>query len=398
LGDGLSTALSDMVLSWLNAGPEVSLGFDQLRRSSVKGREFADAWQTELTQFWQSEDPFTFEKRIARSLPDRAFLSADLTAGTDPSNPSARLVVVGKVIPGRAQLFAEEDGFERSLASAELYRADQGGLHHELAWVGGLDPGGYQIQIAGKRSDNVTLSLTFPGADGKLVSAVVGPFPVIAGSVAFVDVFPGTDQAGWTAQGRNFAPISGARQIDAGPDLTLLAAVQDLEADPRGHAISLLFNRAVAGDPNRDPLKYDVRSEFGVNAVQAALPQPRDPRRIVVGVTNHPSPYASIAVSVTKLLDASNLPLAPDPQTVALDVRDRTPGGSVEGLVIGADAKPVPNAEVVLKMPSVSDITGQTFLDDFAVTAADGAGHFSFEYIPIRQGTVFTLEAADPVT
>src|SRR5215472_301693 len=49
-------------------------------------------------------------------------------------------------------------------------------------------------------------------------------------------------------------------------------------------------------------------------------------------------------------------------------------------------------------MPSVSHITGQTFLDDFAVATADGAGHFSFEYIPIRQGTVFTLQAADPVT
>src|SRR5262249_7260953 len=218
------------------------------------------------------------------------------------------------------------------------------------------------------------------------------------GSVAFIDVFPGTDQASWTVQGTNFSTITGAAQIDPRPDLTLLAAVQDLEADPRGHAISLLFNRAVSRDSNRDPLNYDVRSEFGVNPVQAALPQARDLRRIILGVTNHPSPYASITVSVAKVLDASNLPLAPDPQSVALDVRDHTPGGSVEGFVIGADGKPVPNAEVILQMPSVSDITGQTFLDDFAVANADGAGHFAFEYIPIRQGTVFTLQAADPVT
>ncbi|HEY6930588.1 MAG TPA: carboxypeptidase regulatory-like domain-containing protein, partial [Thermoanaerobaculia bacterium] len=331
-------------------------------------------------------------------LPDRSFLSADLTAGSDPANPAARLVVVGKAIPGRAQLFAEEDGFERSLSSAELFRADQGGVHHEVAWVGNLDSNGYQIQISGKSADNVTLSVTFPGAGGKLVSAVVGPFPVIPGSIAFVDVFNGTDQTTWTLNGTNFTPMSGATQIDPRPELTLIKAVQDLEADPRGHALSLLFNRALQDEPNRDPLKYQVRSEFGINPIQAVLPQAFDPRRVILGVTNHPSPYASIVASVTGLIDASGQPVAPDPQTATLDVRDRTPGGAVEGFVIGADGQPVPNAEVILRMPAISDITGQTFLDDFAAAKADGSGHFFFEYIPIRQGTVFTLAAADPVT
>jgi hypothetical protein len=399
LGEAESTALSDLVLGWLNAGAERSTGFDLLRRSSAKGSDFAAAWGGELTRFWQSEAVFDFQRRIARSLPDRFFLSAALSEGSDPANPSARLVVAGKAVGGREQLFPEEDGYERSLPSADLFRAEEGGSHYELAWLGGPDPGGYQLQIAGKRSDTVTLTVTYPGAGGKLVFVTFGPFPVAPGSIAMVDIFPGADPGSLFLQGTSFAPIAGVVQVEPRPDLTLVAAVQDLEADPRGHAVSLLFNRAVGSDgASRDPGKYEVRSEFGVNAVQAALPQGADARLVVLGVTNHPSPYATITVRATQLSDADGRPLAPDPQVVALVVRDRTPGGSVEGFVLGASGKPVANAEVVLRMPTTSDVTGQTFLDDFAVARADGSGHFFFEFIPIRQGTVFTLAAADPAT
>ena len=85
-------------------------------------------------------------------------------------------------------------------------------------------------------------------------------------------------------------------------------------------------------------------------------------------------------------------------QIVNLDVRDRTPGGSVDGIVIGANGQPVPNAAVVVRMPAISDTTGQSFQADFASTSADSSGHFFFEYVAVRQGAVFQVFAADPTT
>ncbi|HMF08140.1 MAG TPA: hypothetical protein VKJ00_03320, partial [Thermoanaerobaculia bacterium] len=233
LGEAESVAWSDLVLGWLNAGTvDISSSFDLLRRASKKGHEFAAAWGGELTRFWASEDPFDFQKRIASSLPDRAFVSAVLMAGNDAANPSARLVVLGKALAGRAQRFADEDGYDRSLPGAELFTAESGGVHHEVAWIGGLDPGGYRFQIAGQRADSVTLTITYPGADGKLVYASFGPFPVSAGSLASVDILPGADPGSLVLAGPGTGPIVGVVEVAPRPPLTLVAAVQDLDADP----------------------------------------------------------------------------------------------------------------------------------------------------------------------
>jgi protocatechuate 3,4-dioxygenase beta subunit len=405
LGESESTAASDFLLGWLNGGAEKSTGFDQLRRASSKGAEIASAWGVELTRYWQQESPFDFQKRIAAELPERSFVSAVLSAGLEPLNPSARLVLAGTGVPGRSQLFSGETGYERSLANAELFRASRSGTQYEAGWIGGPDAGGYQVQIAGKRSDNVTLTLTYPGAGSKLVFATIGPFPVVPGSVAFVDVIPGVDPAQLTLQGTNFAPIEGNVELQPRPPLRLLAAVQDLEADPRGHAISLLFNRALSPDAApEDKAKYEVRSSFGVNATSAVFHQlghsidASDPRRVIVGVASHPSPYVTSTVRVIGLADTGGVAQSPDPQVADLNVRDTTAGGTVEGVVVGAAGEPVAGASVVLRMHETSDTTGQTFLDDFAATTADGAGHFFFEYVQIRQGEVFQVFAADPAT
>ena len=70
------------MLGWLNAGAEQSVGFDQLRRASVKGGELAAAWGDQLTRFWQTETPYDFQKRIATSLPERRALTAVLSSGS----------------------------------------------------------------------------------------------------------------------------------------------------------------------------------------------------------------------------------------------------------------------------------------------------------------------------
>lgn len=223
--------------------------------------------------------------------------------------------------------------------------------------------------------------------------------------MAFVDVIPGVDPPQLTLQGTNFAPMAGSVELQLRPPLRLLAAVQDLEADPRGHAISLLFNRALSpGEAPEDKAKYEVRSSFGVNGTSAVFHQlghsidARDPRRVIVGVASHPSPYVTSTVRVSGLADTGGVAQSPDPQVADLNVRDTTPGGTVEGVVVGAAGQPAAGASVVLRMHETSDTTGQTFLDDFAATTADGAGHFFFEYVQIRQGEVFQVFAADPAT
>src|SRR5262249_16263714 len=142
VGETDSTSQSDFMLGWLNAGAQPSTAFDQLRRSSSKGTEIATAWGQQLTQFWQQEAPLSYHQRIATALPARPSLSATLGTGTDPANPSARLTVSGISLAGRLQLFSGESGYDRSLPSAELFRASQGTGQYEVAWVGNPDPTG----------------------------------------------------------------------------------------------------------------------------------------------------------------------------------------------------------------------------------------------------------------
>ena len=398
LGEDESTALSDFTLGWLNAGAEKSVGFDQLRRASVKGSELAAAWGAQLTLYWQSEVPYDFQKRIATSLPERKALTAVLSSGTDPANPSARLVLAGRTIAGQALLFPGEAGYRRTLPSAELYRASPSGTQYEVGWIGSPDAGGYQLQILGKRTDSVTLTVTYPGAGGKLVFVSFGPIAVSSGSSATVDLIPGIDPSSLAVVGASIGSVAGSLQIQPRAELKVIAAVQDLEADPRGHAVSLLFNRVVNATVAADKSHYEVRSPSGVNTTVVMAPQGGDPRRVILGVTNHPSPYTTPTVRADQLTDGDGIVMSPAPQIVNLDVRDRTPGGSVDGVVIGANGQPVPNAVIVVRMPAISDITGQTFQSDFASTTADSSGHFFFEYVAVRQGAIFQVFAADPAT
>jgi len=140
-----------------------------------------------------------------------------------------------------------------------------------------------------------------------------------------------------------------------------------------------------------------VHPSSGVNPTVTALLQP-DPRLVIVGVANQPSPYTASTVQASGLTDAAGVAQSPDPQTVTLAVRDQTPGGSVNGVVQGATGQPVAGATVVLRLPQVSDTTGETFLDDFASATTDATGHFAFDYVQIRTGAVFQLQAADPAT
>ena len=120
---------------------------------------------------------------------------------------------------------------------------------------------------------------------------------------------------------------------------------------------------------------------------------------MILGVTNHPSPTPPSTVRADQLTDGDAIAMSPAPQIVNLDVRDRTPGGSVDGVVIGANGQPVPNAAVVVRMPAISDTTGQTFQQRLRRrrprTRPDISSSSTW---PSAREPVFQVFAADPAT
>ena len=232
--------------------------------------------------------------------------------------------------------------------------------------------------------------------------AFFGPFPVIAGSVAFVDIIPGSILPGSRFQGTNFPlnrrdpdrTASRSEAPDSGSGSDSRSATRDCAA---------LQSRPLYdpdNQPTNDKTKYEVRSSFGVNPTARRGASDQQPRlRSARGHHRRrqsPSPYVTVTAQVSRLTDPRCVAVAGSP-IVNVDVRDRRPGGSIDGTVIGSNGQPVASAKVVLKVQEISDTTGQSSRRT-AVATSDGAGRFGFEYVQIRQGEVFQLYAADPAT
>lgn len=399
-GQAADLSLAEWTLEWLNANPATtSANFDLLRRETNKGSMLSDGVGNQLSLQLANETAEELEQRILQNLPELPHLSAFLSEGSDTSNPVARLSLVDLASNVQSQFRRNENGFLRNVANAEIFPLNVNGSVFEYGWIGQPVTTGYQVQVIGEQTGAVDLSVYFPDGSGGVVEASFSAIPMTPGVVSYLNVQPGQLPGTLTLQSTDGGTVEGSLRDLPAPPLTVELAAQNLEADPRGKAIAVLLNRAV--DPTAPASSSASNFLFAADTedpVNIALPQADDPRLIILGVNNHPSPYRSWQLQVSGLTSASGIALSPSVQLVPVAIVDLTPGGSVAGQVISATGQPVPNADVVLRETATSDITGQQFYDDWATAQADGNGQFLFDYVPLRQGQVFEIDAADPAT
>ncbi len=400
IGEPSEIAFAEWVLGWLNANPASrSNNFDLLRRMSSKGAALEAAGGTRLSAILQNSTPADFEAALGAAIPEEPHVAAVLTRDADPASAAARLSLVDPVSGAESTLTAGEDGYARGLANAAILPVVDAAGGADYGWVGAATAESLRVRVVGIRQGTFDLFVSAPASDGSSVRLTFTGVSISPGQVYSLDLPMGGRPSGALLLAPGTSPIAPAVDVLPSTGLAILAAAQDLDVNPLGKAVSVLFNRSLDAESStvRSASNYTI-SASADDPVDVVAPQAADPRLVVLGVRDHPSPYRKWTLEVHSLRDALGIPLAPDPQTLPVAITDTSPGGTVTGQVIGADAKPVPDAEVVLRENETSDITGQVFLSDFAVAEADAKGQFTFDYVPLRQGQVFGLEAADPAT
>lgn len=98
----------------------------------------------------------------------------------------------------------------------------------------------------------------------------------------------------------------------------------------------------------------------------------------------------SVTAQGRNVLDGG--PTLAEPGKIALEVVMAHEGGSVTGVAMGADEKPVSGATVVL----APEVGKRSRVDLFQQTEADQYGHFSFDGIPPGEYKVFAWDDVEP--
>lgn len=381
------------------------LGFDELRRRSVRGEAFANEVAKLLAPSFDAAGAAAFHAALASKWSYRpAQLSvmvgapAGLPIALSLRDPSGRRT--GPSATGPA---------ERGIPFSDYLRFTSSDVAHgALALVSTPDPGEYVVRLdrlAGVPDDaRFDLSLVVPDGAGGLTHLVftnlsLGALPAVQlpGSPLSVrfEVYSGST----SSAGPAVAPNSTTPVIDPAP--TVMGAVQQAEADALtceqsvvarpGRIIAVLFSEEVTPAEAQDRLAATAITRFGVdgNAVLSVALQPG--RRIAFLALRDPfGPYVPRQVTVRDVADNRGQPMA----EVALPIEATVDGhgGVVSGRVLRADGTPAPFANIRFFYEYVCG--------DAMVTAGitskstDDQGRYSLDYV-VRGGVTPKIIAID---
>lgn len=405
LGQGVPSAVADVLLRWLGSRDEVP-GFDLVRRGNPRGRELEAAAAPVLGELLRSAGRAAFDQ----ALLDAAAANAEPTfpgrtrsgpaivvlETADPADPHARLRIrdagTGAVTSGGPQ----EAGALREVPYVALLPlgAPGGG---DTAFVGRLSGSGLEITIEGRRTGTVALDLLFPDGRGGFSRVRFSGIPVRAGSLATSLLTAGATQLDLASA------VDGTRIGSAAAALpspfAAVAAVQDVDASPLGKVVTLVFNRAVATGPASEPrlwrLPTTTRAGEPLERTVAAVSTSTDPRLVsllcggVVSPVRPGTARGDLVPSVAGESWSGELAIAP---------RLAVEGGEVEGRVLGPDGAPLPGATVRLSEAATDDLSGRSFAATTASTRSDARGDFVFDFVRRQDGKPFRLDAFDPAT
>ncbi len=405
IGQPVPSAVADVLLRWLGSRDEIP-GFDLVRRGNVRGRELEVAAASALEELLRSGGRPSFDQMFL----DAAAANAEpavvgrTSAGpvvvvletSAPADPDARLRLRGVGTGAETSGGPEEAGALREVPCAALLplKAPGGG---EAGLVGRLPASGLDVEIAGRRTGAVALDVVFPDGHGGFSRVRFGGVPVRAGSVTTTRLTVG-------AAGLELVSlVDGTRTGNASAALpspfAATVAVQDVDANPLGKVVTLLFNRDVAEGPASDPRLWRLPTTTRGGAVLerrvAAVSTSTDPRLVSLlsgGVVSPVRPGTARGELVPSLAGESwSGELAISPR-LALE------GGEIEGRVLGPDGTPLADASVRLSEAATDDLSGKSFEATTATTRTDARGTFVFDFVRRQDGKPFRLDAFDPGT
>ncbi|MGZ8832383.1 MAG: Ig-like domain-containing protein, partial [Thermoanaerobaculia bacterium] len=292
-------------------------------------------------------------------------------------------------------------GWVRDLAFSDISRFDVPALNRagEIALAGRWTED-VELVVTPSVSGPVAIEVIFPGAaDGTAMRAHLD-LTGTAGEALRVPLTRGASTLNAILPGGGFNATSAASSVIVAP-LQIVASRQDLNLDPEGHKVSVLFNRPVAlqsgGDWrtkfagriafNRDGVVYN-----GDRSIFAAAMQ-EDQRIVNLSFDMVLTTNASYTIAVSPLVDPISQTEVSFSPPLQPKIDNARPAGIVYGKFLKGDNTPIGAAEVRLYTGHWRGCQVGLLDDDppidcnpykeaaqYSKTEADGT--FLFEYVP----------------
>jgi hypothetical protein len=373
--------------------------WDQVRELHPDGRiaEAAMARELERVGLANGKSMKSFVDDFASATSHRTpfFLAlahgASVTGADRPYQVTVTGVTSHTILSGVADPTVPPFLGARTLPYGQLTHLNGSGESGELAIVGRWSES-LQLSILPKAS-SFTLDLIYPDTqDGTFIRTSVAISGAVPDSPVTLTVDRGKKSLTVAGAGLG-APSPGASVPQT--TLTVVGAAQDLNLDPAGHIVTMLFNRPVTvADQNTLRNLFQLTTTVvvqGSNATVVRKNNPSDPkapllipgaaqqddgRMINISFDHALSTHANYLIAIDPIADASAS--APGVTYASTSIVPRidnaSPGGVIVGKLLLGDGTPVPNA--LIQMYAGNGTQWDTTLD------TPDKGTFLFEFVP----------------
>jgi hypothetical protein len=370
LGEPMRDALAHMQLDLLGNSLQLD-EWDALRRQEKTGRIGAAAVAREIETALGTGTTDDFVSRFAAVTAWRAPYLLAVTK-------NAKLSVKDATTNAKMEVASEAaSGWIRQLPNGEVTTFQSG----ELAVVGRW-AGDYSIGVTPAADGPVSLDVILPAAaDGSVLRAHFD-FTGTAGQTLTLLAHRGAATAELRDALGGIAATVPTTPVSPQP-IVIIGARQDLNLDPGGHKVSVLWNRPVkvaAGDDllakftaqvhlNKDGVNYTGSRPMSAAALQ-------DGSRVANVTFDHSlSQNATYSMNVAPLVDPLSNAAVNFPDAVVPVIDNDAPGGIIFGHVLKGDNSPIGGANVQLLLDGKA---GPPQFDKSAATD----GSFLFEFVP----------------
>lgn len=382
------------------------LGFDDLRRRSVRGDALAAAVADILKDELAAKGNVDFQRELATRLAYRPGFVSVLVTGDSGTSPVTVTLVDGS---GRRLGGTDEKGkITKEIPYSDMlaFTDGSGAVTGQLAMLAAPAAGDLTVRLQpppGSAGGTYTLSIVYPDSTGSLHQTSWQG--VRGGEVPAFGTASGPVRITINGEG---APLSATGTASI-PDLppSIISVVQQPQADvfkcdkkdpgkPLGRVVAILFSEEVTPASVQDKVGSLFITNYAAeqNKVVGISLQPG--RRIAFVALRDPlGPFIPRAITVSNVADGRGNVM--ESATVPMEATIEAFGGVVSGRILQADGSTVPGAEIRLVLQTMCPDSDDWIDVGIAAKAADMEGRYHWDYV--RGGDFRVKEIAiDPDT
>lgn len=408
LGEPLTTSASQLLMDFM--GSDVSRlaslypkpedqafekdnieGFDELRRRSVRGDQFAAAVGRAIAPALTAKGAQTFHYDLAQAWSYRPGHVSILISGNGQPLPARFILTDAQNRRVGAVMADGKIAKEIPFSDVVDFTDASGATTARLLIIAAPQTGTFRIAAASAAGAPVnagyTVSIVSPSAGGSLLQVTTPMLtfpqrPATIGAPGDPFIFTFAETGGETVPTTTTIPV-----IDPGP--TVLAVIQQAQADvlrcepedagvPAGRVVAVLFSEEVTAESVQDRLASADITNFEVdgNRVVGVALQPG--RRIAFLALRDPfGPFQARTLTISHVKDVRGNEMLP--WNGAMQATIGIDGGLVSGRVLNADGTPVAFANVRLFALLSCGIEPRWV--GISSKPADANGRYQFDYV-----------------